>query len=51
MALDGCNSILGVGAVDNAAIADVFEEMATVMQSLSKITWERLEREGSVTYP
>jgi formate dehydrogenase major subunit len=31
--------------------ADVFAEMATVMPSLRNITWERLEREGSVTYP
>ncbi len=30
---------------------DVFVEMTTVMPSLSNITWERLEREGSVTYP
>ena len=31
--------------------ADVFEEMKTVMPSLDNITWERLEREGAVTYP
>ncbi|WP_448191476.1 formate dehydrogenase subunit alpha [Azospirillum sp. sgz301742] len=30
---------------------DVFAEMKTVMPSLDNITWERLEREGSVTYP
>jgi formate dehydrogenase major subunit len=30
---------------------DVFVEMAQVMPSLENITWERLEREGSVTYP
>jgi formate dehydrogenase major subunit len=36
---------------DYAHPRDVFEEMATVMPSLSNITWERLEREGSVTYP
>jgi formate dehydrogenase major subunit len=30
---------------------DVFAEMATVMPSLRGITWERLEREGAVTYP
>ncbi len=30
---------------------DVFAEMATVMPSLHGITWERLEREGAVTYP
>jgi formate dehydrogenase major subunit len=31
--------------------ADVFREMAQVMPSLNNITWERLEREGAVTYP
>jgi len=31
--------------------ADVFAEMATLMPSLRNITWERLEREGAVTYP
>ncbi|WP_421708933.1 formate dehydrogenase subunit alpha [Algihabitans sp.] len=31
--------------------ADVFAEMAEVMPSLANITWERLEREDSVTYP
>lgn len=31
--------------------ADVFAEMALVMPSLKNITWERLEREGAVTYP
>ncbi len=30
---------------------DVFAEMKTVMPSFDNITWERLEREGSVTYP
>jgi formate dehydrogenase major subunit len=30
---------------------DVFAEMRTVMPSLNGITWERLERENSVTYP
>ena len=30
---------------------DVFAEMAAVMPSLKNITWERLEREESVTYP
>jgi formate dehydrogenase major subunit len=30
---------------------DVFAEMTKVMPSLANITWERLEREGSVTYP
>ncbi len=31
--------------------ADVFAEMAEVMPSFQNITWERLEREGAVTYP
>jgi formate dehydrogenase major subunit len=31
--------------------ADVFTEMKHAMTSLDHITWERLEREGSVTYP
>jgi formate dehydrogenase major subunit len=31
--------------------ADVFAEMAQVMPSFANITWERLEREGAVTYP
>ena len=31
--------------------SDVFAEMAQVMPSLKNITWERLEREHSVTYP
>jgi formate dehydrogenase major subunit len=31
--------------------AEVFAEMAEVMPSLANISWERLEREGSVTYP
>ena len=30
---------------------DVFREMKGAMPSLDNITWERLEREGSVTYP
>jgi formate dehydrogenase major subunit len=30
---------------------DVFAEMRKVMPSIKGITWERLEREGSVTYP
>ena len=30
---------------------EVFAEMAEVMPSLKNITWERLEREDSVTYP
>ena len=31
--------------------AEVFEEMAALTPSLNNITWERLEREGAVTYP
>ncbi|KQU54609.1 formate dehydrogenase [Bosea sp. Leaf344] len=31
--------------------AAVFAEMASVMPSLRHISWERLEREGAVTYP
>lgn len=31
--------------------AEVFMEMASLMPSLANITWERLEREGAVTYP
>ena len=34
-----------------AGPAEVFTEMATTMPSLRNITWERVEREGSVTYP
>src|SRR6266851_1796799 len=34
-----------------AGPADVFTEMTEVMPSLKNITWERLEREGAVTYP
>ncbi|HEY0834530.1 MAG TPA: formate dehydrogenase subunit alpha [Azospirillum sp.] len=30
---------------------EVFAEMARAMPSLANITWERLEREGAVTYP
>jgi formate dehydrogenase major subunit len=31
--------------------ADVYAEMTRTMRSLDNITWERLERENSVTYP
>jgi formate dehydrogenase major subunit len=31
--------------------SDVFAEMAQMMPSFANITWERLEREGAVTYP
>ena len=30
---------------------EVFNEMRTCMDSIAGITWERLERESSVTYP
>jgi formate dehydrogenase major subunit len=30
---------------------EVFAEMAAAMPSLANITWERLDREGAVTYP
>ena len=33
------------------AAGEVFTEMASLMPSLAGITWDRLEREGSVTYP
>ncbi len=36
---------------DYAHPRDVFAEMKRVMRSLDNITWERLEREGAVTYP
>jgi formate dehydrogenase major subunit len=32
-------------------VSEVFDEMAALMPSLANITWERLEREGAVTYP
>ncbi len=31
--------------------AEVYAELASTMPSLNNITWERLEREGAVTYP
>ncbi|HTT03404.1 MAG TPA: formate dehydrogenase subunit alpha [Steroidobacteraceae bacterium] len=34
-----------------AGPAQVFAEMAMTMPSMKNITWERLEREGAVTYP
>jgi formate dehydrogenase major subunit len=34
-----------------ASVAEVYEEMRSVMPSLAGLPWERLEREGSVTYP
>jgi formate dehydrogenase major subunit len=38
-------------AWDYKGPADVFAEMAMTMPSFNNITWERLEREGAVTYP
>ncbi|WP_159585548.1 formate dehydrogenase subunit alpha [Chelativorans xinjiangense] len=32
-------------------VSDVYTEMASVMPSLKHISWERVEREGSVIYP
>jgi formate dehydrogenase major subunit len=32
-------------------VSEVFDEMRRAMPSIGGITWERLEREGSVTYP
>jgi formate dehydrogenase major subunit len=32
-------------------VAEVFAEMASTMPSLAHITWDRVAREGSVTYP
>ncbi len=36
---------------DYAGPPEVFAEMAEMMPSLRNITWDRLEREGAVTYP
>jgi formate dehydrogenase major subunit len=33
------------------SVAEVFDEMRHLMPSIAGITWERLEREGAVTYP
>ena len=32
-------------------VSEVFNEMATIMPSLNNITWERVDKEDSVTYP
>ncbi|WP_404864346.1 formate dehydrogenase subunit alpha [Georhizobium sp. MAB10] len=32
-------------------VSEVYTEMASVMPSLKNISWDRVEREGSVTYP
>jgi formate dehydrogenase major subunit len=34
-----------------AHVSEVFAEMTKAMPSLANITWERLERESSITYP
>ena len=34
-----------------AGPADIFDEMAAAMPSFDNITWERVERQGAVTYP
>ena len=36
---------------DYAGVSEVYAEMAGAMPSLANISWERLERERSVTYP
>ncbi len=41
---------LGLGW-DYRGPPDIFAEMAMTMPSMRNITWERLEREGAVTYP
>lgn len=33
------------------SVADIYREMASVMKSFDNISWERLEREGTVCYP
>ena len=35
----------------DSGVAEVFDEMRHAMASIGGITWERLERESSVTYP
>jgi formate dehydrogenase major subunit len=39
------------GGEGEAATAAVFDEMRQTMPSIAGITWSRLQREGSVTYP
>jgi formate dehydrogenase major subunit len=36
---------------EDSGVAQVYEEMRQAMPSITGITWERLAREGSVTYP
>ncbi|WP_291296683.1 formate dehydrogenase subunit alpha [Elioraea sp.] len=38
-------------AWEHRAVAEVFAEMASLMPSLTHVTWERLVAEGAVTYP
>jgi formate dehydrogenase major subunit len=38
-------------AGEDSGVAEVFDEMRHAMSSIGGITWERLERDGSVTYP
>lgn len=33
------------------SVSDVYTEMASLMPSLDNISWERVDREGAVTYP
>jgi len=47
-----CDVAKGIGLDWNYKdVVEVFSEMASVMPSLNNITWERINREGSVTYP
>ncbi len=47
-----CDIANGIGLDWNYKhISEVFTEMASVMPSMNNITWERLEKEQSVTYP
>ena len=47
-----CDVAKGIGLDWNYKdVGEVFTEMASVMPSLNNITWERLKREESVTYP
>ena len=41
---------MGVAGFD-LSLEEVYEEMRSVMPSIAGISWERLKREGSVTYP
>ncbi|MEP0406340.1 MAG: molybdopterin-dependent oxidoreductase, partial [Roseibium sp.] len=36
---------------DYSGVPEVYEEMRTHMRSLEHISWQRLERDGTVTYP